>query len=623
MSPLNENLEFSTSQQNQKRKRQFRNRLIVAFSFTFVLMLFLIGRMAYLQWFNYDRYHGLAEGNRISIEVLPPTRGKIYDRNHILIVDNQPFFTLSLVREDMKDIDAFEAELKSLLDTYPQESLDKFFATFRVGRRAKSYTLPHSLSEQEAARFAVISHRHPGVTLISRLKRTYPYQGIGVHAIGYVGRINQKEIKTLDSTRYRGTDIVGKSGVEKYYESLLHGYPGIQQVETNVRGSVLRKLETTPAINGQDIHLTLDIELQKFAEELMGDRRGSIIALDPQTGEVLAYVSMPTFDPNLFVDGIDSKTYKALLEDPNKPFINRGINGQYPPGSTIKQFVALGAIEKEIISPFKKIFDPGYFEYKGNRYRDWKRWGHGLVDMHLAIAQSCDTYFYELSLDMGIDNIHDAMAPFGFGQRSGIDIPGESKGILPSQEWKRITKNEPWYRGETIISSIGQGYHLSTPVQLARATAILANRGKQITPHLLKQLDSEREQTLQIEIRKIENWERVIQGMVAVMHGKTGTARHFGVDLPFTMAGKTGTAQVFSLNQADYDSAKLDKSLHDHSLFVGFAPVEKPRIAVAVIAENSGSGSKTAAPIAVNVIKRYLRPDLPLTPFPNNTGNDR
>lgn len=619
-----ERLEFSTDLQNQQRKRQFRLRLIIALLFVASLFLFLIGRMAYLQWLNYDRYHGLAEGNRISIQVLPPTRGKIYDRNHTLIADNQPVFAIKMIREDMESIDSFELDLTQVLDNYPFERLNKFFAKFRKGRRAQTYTLPYTLNEQEAARFAVLAHKHPGVTLSSRLKRTYPFQDIGVHAIGYVGRINQRELTKINEKRYLGTDIIGKSGIEKYYETVLHGYPGVQQVETNVRGSVLRKLETTPATPGQDIHLTLDIELQKFSEELMGDRRGSIVAIDPQNGEILAYVSTPTFDPNLFVDGIDSKTYKSLLNDPNRPFINRAVNGQYPPGSTIKPFVALGAIENGYISPQKQIYDPGYFEYKGHRYRDWKRWGHGLVNMHQAVAQSCDTYFYKLSLDMGIDAIHDAMAPFGFGARSGVDTPGESKGILPSQAWKRATKNKAWYRGETIISSIGQGYHLSTPMQLARATAILANRGKQIKPHLVQRLRKHNDMPpMQIEIKKIEHWEKVIQSMVAVMHGPTGTARRYGKDLPYTMAGKTGTAQVFSLNEADYDAAKLDKSLHDHSLFIGFAPAERPRIAVAVIAENSGSGSKTAAPIGVNVIKRYLRPDLPLTPMPKKVVYDR
>ena len=383
------------------------------------------------------------------------------------------------------------------------------------------------------------------------------------------------------------------------------GEPGLQQVETNVRGRVLRVLNTEPAKPGEDIQLTLDLELQKYAESLLKGKRGSIIAIEPKTGEVLAFVSMPTFDPNLFVDGIDQKNYSRLMYDKNKPFINRAINGQYPPGSTIKQFVALGAIEKNFISPTKKIFDPGYFEYKEKRYRDWKRTGHGLVDMTSAIAQSCDTYFYELSLDMGIDNIHDTMSPFGFGEKTGIDIYGESRGILPSQEWKRETKGKPWYRGETIIASIGQGYNLATPLQLARATAILANRGKVITPHLAKM--QTQTETDQVQINKIDNWEKVIDAMEEVMHGAHGTARHLGKDSAFRMAGKTGTAQVFSLNDAEYNAEELDARLHDHSLFVGFAPADAPEIAVAVIAENSGSGSKTAAPIGVNVMQAWMK----------------
>lgn len=611
---MRDSLQFDTSKSLHKKKSQFRFRLIVAFIFVCVLFLFLIGRMAYLQWINFDRYHSLAEGNRINLEIIPPVRGKIYDRNHRLLADNQPVFSLQLIREDMESIDDFEAEIQKILTDMPAERLQKFMQRFRKGRRAASYQLPHTLSETQAAQFAVISHRFPGVTLTARLKRNYPYNEIGVHAIGYVGRINEKELSKLDEKRYKGTDVMGKSGVERFYESQLQGYPGLQYVETNVRGSVLRKLETEPAIAGQDIQMTLDIQLQEFAEKLLQGKRGSIVAIEPQTGEILAFVSMPTYDPNLFVDGIDGKTYSSLLNDPNRPFINRAINGKYPPGSTIKPLVALGAIERSIISPTKKIYDPGYFEYKGNRYRDWKRTGHGLVDMKAAIAQSCDTYFYELSLDMGIDTIHDSLAPFSLGRKTGIDLYGESQGILPSQEWKMSTKGKPWYRGETIISSIGQGYNLTTPLQLATATAILANRGKQIVPHLVHQPQESFEQ---IAIQNIDNWERVIDSMVEVMHGKHGTARSLGRNLPFKVAGKTGTAQVFSLNEADYDADSLDKALHDHSLYIGFAPVEKPKIAVAVIAENAGSGSKVAAPIAVEVMKRYLNPELYRDTQPN------
>ncbi len=600
-----ERLEFNSDNDKLAQKKQFRIRLYIAFIFTVILFIILIARMTQLQWIEHERYQGLAEGNRISIEILPPTRGKIFDRNHILLADNQPVYTLKLTREKMDDIDAARLAIQVILANIDPKRIQDFFENFKQRNRSKSYTLPFTLTEEQAAQFSVISHKHPGITLTARLKRTYPYGATAVHALGYVGRINQKELKNLDTKRYRGTDIIGKSGIEKYYENILHGSPGIQQVETNVRGRILRKLETLPATPGQDIHLTLDIKLQQFAEALMGNKRGAIIAMDPQNGEVLAFVSTPVFDPNLFVDGIDHKSYNALLNDPNRPFINRAINGRYPPGSTTKPFMALGAIENNFISPNKKIYDPGFLIYKDHRYRDWKRTGHGLVDMNKAIVESCDTYFYELSLDMGIDNIHNALAPFGFGDYTGIDIHGESKGILPSQQWKKETKGKPWFRGETIISSIGQGYNLATPLQLARATSILANRGKIIRPHLVR---SHKTETLkQIEIKRISNWEKVITSMKNVMHSKKGTAYQHAQHLPFQIAGKTGTAQVFSLNAGDYDAESLNEKLHDHSLFIGFAPVNNPKIAVAIIAENSGSGSKTAAPIGVKVIEKFLK----------------
>ncbi len=600
-----EYLDFNSDSDKFNQNKRFRLRLYIAFLFTLILFAILIARMTQLQWLEHERYKGLAEGNRISIETLPPTRGKIFDRNHILLADNQPVYALKLIREKMENIDSANLAIQVILNNVEPKRVHDFFEKFKKRNRSKSYTLPFTLSEEQAAQFSVISHKHPGVTLSARLKRTYPYGATAVHALGYVGRINQKELKNLDPKEYRGTDIIGKSGIEKYYESTLHGLPGIQQIETNVRGRVLRKLETLPATPGEDIHLTLDIKLQQFAESLMGEMRGSIIAINPQNGEVLAFVSTPVFDPNLFVDGIDHKSYNALLNDPNRPFINRAINGRYPPGSTTKPFMALGAIENNFISPNKKIYDPGFLVYKDHRYRDWKRRGHGLVDMNKAIVESCDTYFYELSLDMGIDNIHAALSPFGFGEYTGIDIHGESKGILPSQKWKKEVKGKSWFRGETIISSIGQGYNLTTPLQLARATAILANRGKIIRPHLVR---SHKTETLdQIEIKKISNWEKVITSMENVMHSKKGTARKHAMHLPFKMAGKTGTAQVFSLNAGDYDAETLDKKLHDHSLFIGFAPVNNPKIAISVIAENSGSGSKTAAPIGVKVIEQFLK----------------
>ncbi|MDX1353182.1 MAG: penicillin-binding protein 2, partial [Thiomicrorhabdus sp.] len=400
---MKENLSFNSDAETQQKKRLFRFRLYFAYAFVLLLFAFLIGRMAHLQWYNYERYHGLAEGNRISVETLPPTRGKIYDRNHILLADNQPVYALTMIREKMDDIHAFELALMNLLEHTPPEKIEEYFKKFSKWNRSKSYTLPFSVTEEQAARFSVMSYKFPGVTLTARLKRVYPYKSTAVHALGYVGRINVKELKNLNEKEYLGTNIIGKSGIERFYESRLHGSPGIQQIETNARGRILRKLETLPATPGENIHLTLDIKLQQYAENLLQGKRGSMIAIDPQNGEILAFASLPTFDPNLFVDGIDQENYSRLLNDPDRPFINRAINGQYPPGSTIKPFVALGAIENNIISPSKKIYDPGYFDFAEHRYRDWKRTGHGLVDMNDAIAQSCDTYFYELSLNMGID----------------------------------------------------------------------------------------------------------------------------------------------------------------------------------------------------------------------------
>ncbi|WP_019556822.1 penicillin-binding protein 2 [Thiomicrorhabdus arctica] len=605
---MTEHLEFNSDSETFQKKRQFRFRLYIALLFVLLLFSFLVSRMVQLQWIEYDRYQGLAEGNRISIETLSPTRGKIYDRNHHLLADNQPVYTLQFIREKMDNIGSMQKTVIKILNDVSPEKIHNFFTEFKLKNRSKSYTLPFSLSEEQAAQFSVVSHKYPGATLTARLKRTYPYGSTGVHALGYVGRINAKDLSKLDEKAYRGTDIIGKSGIERFYESTLHGTPGIQQIETNARGRVLRNLETLPAKAGQDIQLTLDIELQEFAESLLENKRGGIVAIDPRNGEILAFVSMPTFDPNLFVDGIDQSSYNRLLNNPDRPLINRVINGQYPPGSTIKPFVALGAIENDFITPTKKIYDPGYLLYKKHRYRDWKRSGHGWMDMNDAIEQSCDTYFYKLSLDMGIDAIHDAMAPFGFGQKTGVDIHGESSGILPSQAWKMANKGKPWYRGETIIASIGQGYNLATPLQLAKATAILANRGQIITPHLLR--SSHPENLQQIEIKNIKNWEKVILGMKNVMHGSRGTARRYAAKLPFKMAGKTGTAQVYSLNSGSYDADSIREKLRDHSLFIGFAPVDNPKIAVAIIVENVGSGSETAAPLAVRLISKYLETQL-------------
>lgn len=595
------NAPFQTENEHNHQKKLFRGRLYVALAFTLVLLGALFGRMTYLQWHGYAHYYSMAEGNRISLEPIPPVRGRIFDRNHLLIADNQPVFALKFSTDKIENIADTMARLHTILPGLSEQRLARFEARLKVSSKHRPVFLPYTLSEAEAARFAGNSYQFPGITLVAKLKRTYPFGSAAVHALGYVGKINQNEASQLDEARYAGTDVIGKLGIEKFYESILHGYPGLQQVETNARGRVLRKLETVPAQPGQDIQLTIDIRLQQYIEDYLGDKKAAVVVMQPKTGDILAYVSSPAYDPNLFVEGISQKDYKALLENPYRPLVNRVLNGQYPPGSTIKPFVALTAIEGNIISPYKKIYDPGYFEYKNQRYRDWKRQGHGLVDMNDAIVQSCDTYFYELSLDMGIDMIHDGLYPFGFGHKTGIDQHDESIGILPSKAWKQNSRGESWYNGETIIAAIGQGYFTATPLQLAKSAAIMANRGEIVEPHLLKEKQTAPKK--QIPIGDIENWDKAIQSMVNVLHHPRGTAYQYARGLDFEMAGKTGTAQVFSLNEGEYDEENIRKTLRDHSLFIGFAPADKPEVAISVIIENS---TLKAAPVAVDIVKYYL-----------------
>lgn len=604
-------LAYSSDDDKVLQKKLLRNRLFFAMAFTLLLFSLLIARMAYLQWTNYSHYKGMADGNRISLETLPPTRGKIYDRNGILLADNQPIFVLKFDKKQIPNISKTKANLISFLPGLPSKTADKFFDRLTHFHNAKPIILPYTLSEKEAAVFAVQSHLFPGVNLTAQLKRTYPFKSSMAHALGYVGKINPRETAKLDKERYQATDVMGKNGVEKQYEDRLHGYPGFQEIETNARGRILRTLSTQPAIPGEDIHLTIDIKLQTYIENLLKDQKASVVVLEPQSGEVLAIVSNPSYDLNQFVGGISQTNYDRLLNNKKRPLINRATSGQYPPGSTIKPFVSLGALENGIITEKHSIFDPGYFVFKDHRYRDWKRSGHGRVNMSSAIEQSCDTYFYDLSLKMGINTIHDYLYPFGFGHKTGIDLPSEKEGILPSKEWKKSTKGVNWYKGETIIASIGQGYFLATPLQLAKSAAMIANRGKIIQPHLLKYKHIP--ELPHIPIKKNTHWENVIKAMAKVMHGTRGTARRYTRNIDFKMAGKTGTAQVFSLNEGEYHKADIRKGLHDHSLFLGFAPIQKPKLAIGVIIENA---DVKAAPISVKITNYYL------TEILNTAGQD-
>ena len=599
-------LQFDETQSRLRQKLVFSNRLTVAMLVVILFFMMILGRMVYLQWLNHDEYLGLAEGNRVSVEPIAPERGKIYDRNNNILVDNKPVFSLMFHREQLYNIDRTLEQIHQVLPNIPQTTLEAFSKRLKVTSRYKSIRLPYTLDEEEAAVFAVNSYRFPGIHLNARMKRVYVHNESAVHLLGYVGRISQKDLLVVDQNRYRGTNIIGKAGIERYYEEKLHGYPGLKKVETNAQGRTLRTLDIIPAKSGEDLTLTIDIRLQKYIEHLLSNRRGAVVAINPENGEILAFVSSPGYDPNLFVDGISHENYNNLLNDKRKPLINRASRGQYPPGSTTKPFIGLGALEAGITDMKEKIFDPGYFEYQNRRYRNWRRDGHGWTDLRRSIVESVDTYYYKMSLDMGIDTIHDILWPFGFGHTTGIDLPGEASGILPSQEWKMSTYGKAWFRGETIIASIGQGYNLVTPLQLAKATSVLANRGRIVTPHLVKDLtlpDAE-----QIPIKKREHWEYVIEAMHDAVHTPRGTAWRSGQHLEgFKAAGKTGTAQVFSLNDGEYNEEELDKRLHDHSLFVGFAPVTRPKIAISVIVENAGGGGRVAAPVGLQIINHYLK----------------
>ncbi|SFR53153.1 penicillin-binding protein 2 [Thiomicrospira sp. ALE5] len=583
----------------------FKNRLIFALLIILLAFSGLIARMVYLQYHHHETYLELAEGNRISVQAVAPERGKIYDRNGQLVADNQPVFSLSFTRERIPDLQASIDNLALLLPDIDQERLSQFSQRITRLPRHQTHVFPTSLTDEQAAIFAAHNHRFPGIQLTARQKRVYPHGQSTAHLVGYVGRISEQDLPRIDRARYRATSTIGKSGLERFYEDQLHGYPGLRRVETNARGRVIRILEHIPATPGEDLHLTVDIRLQQFLEQELSGWRAAAVAIEPSSGEVLAFVSTPSFDANLFVDGISHNDYNSLLTDPRRPLINRASRGLYPPGSTTKPITALGALELGYTNMTRRIFDPGYFEFQDRRYHNWRREGHGWTDLKRSIVESVDTYYYKMSLDMGIDTLHDILAPFGFGKRTGIDHPGEQAGILPSQAWKRAVHGEAWFRGETIISSIGQGYNLITPLQLAHATSILANRGQVVTPHFNQAIEPKVDQ-LAIENR--QHWEYVIDGMVDSVHTPRGTAWSSGRQIEgYKIAGKTGTAQVFSLNDQEYREEELDQRLHNHALFVAFAPAHQPNIAISIIVENGGGGGRTAAPIGVRAIDYYLR----------------
>ena len=597
--------------------RMFNFRAIIAALASIVLITLLLLRLFQLQIIEYDHFDTLSDNNRVRLMSSAPNRGLIYDRNGIVLAENRPTFSLDITPEEVDDIDQTLEELSQLISIRDRD-IKLFKKTLKRHKPFQSVSLRSNLSEKEVAILAVNRHRFPGVDFKTKLTRFYPQGSSGVHVLGYVGRIDEKELQRVDSSQYSGSGSIGKVGIERYYEKELHGQVGYKKVEVNVQGRVLRVIEETPPIPGKDLILSIDASLQAVAEKAMGENSGALVAVDPDTGEVLALVSMPIYDPNLFVHGISVKAYSALQTSSERPQFNRAISGQYPPGSIMKPFIGLGGLDSGHTGIHEEVDCEGFYllPNEERKYRDWKKTGHSQTTMTKALAESCDVYFYQLAYKMGIDRIFSFLDLFGFGQKTLIDITGERSGLLPSREWKKREKKTIWYPGETLITGIGQGYMLATPLQMASATATLSKHGKRKQPHILKAIrDNQSAETVKISVGELKSvplkskrqWGQIIKGMKEVVHGFAGTARSIGYDLPYKMAGKTGTAQVYGIAQdAEYDEENLAKKLRDHALFTAFAPIRKPKIAVTVIVENGGSGGKVAAPIVKEVIDHYL-----------------
>ena len=587
----------------------------------FVLFCFflLLLRFVWLQIIRHSNYAAQADENRISIVPTMPARGVITDRNGVVLADNYSAYTLEITPAMIQGkVDEVIGELSELVEISPFE-IKRFKRRMEETKRFESVVLKSKLTDAEVARFTVQRYRFPGVEVQARMFRQYPLGEVASHAIGYIGRISQKDMDRLpeeEETNYQGTTHYGKEGIEKNYESILHGVTGYEEMEVSASGRAVRTLSTRSTVPGSNLILSIDIELQKVVEEAFGKRRGALVAMDPSTGEILAYVSKPTFDPNLFVDGIDQQNWDALNTSINRPLINRPVRGAYPPGSTYKPFMALAALELGYRTPQAAINDPGYFNYGNHRFRDDKVGGHGIVDMYKSIVQSCDTYYYVLASEMGVDTMHDFMKQFGFGEKTGIDLPHERKGILPSTQWKQSAYRNPaqkkWYAGETISLGIGQGYNTFTPVQLAFATALLVNNGSAARPHLVKEIEDgvthERRpvvtETVKLDLKQ-ENINVVKRAMVGVTTEGTA-ARVFG-GAGYVSGGKTGTAQVIGIGKNEkYNAAVLAEHKRDHALYTAFAPVDNPRIVIALIVENAGFGGTAAAPIARKAMDYFL-----------------
>ncbi|MEZ9622880.1 penicillin-binding protein 2 [Vibrio sp. 10N.222.55.A3] len=604
--------------------RLFTNRAFVAFAGIIVMISMLVVNLYNIQVNQYQDYKTRSNDNRIKVVPIAPNRGLIYDRNGVLLAENRPVFNLEITPEKIKDMDDTLVRLQELIEI-PPERIELFDRDRRNSRRFKSVPILNQLTEEQVAIFSVNQHKFPGVEVTGTLKRFYPYGDVLTHVIGYVSRINDRDMQRLvreeKDANYQATRDIGKLGIERYYEDMLHGTAGYQEVEVNSRGRVIRTLKFVPSVPGKDIVLNLDIKLQLYVHKLLDGRRGSAIVLDPKDNGVLAMVSSPSYDPNAFVHGISSKGYNALLQDKDRPLVNRATLGIYPPASTIKPFIAVAALQEGVITPNTTRNDPGYWKIPNSKtrpFRDWLRWGHGVVDIEKAIEESVDTFFYQIAYDLGIDRISKWMMMFGFGDYTGIDIYEESKANMPTRDWKMARHRVPWYQGDTIPVGIGQGYWTATPMQIAKATSVLVNEGEVTAPHLLRStIDNGRpfDEQIMSDIEtyppltgvKRKYWDIAQEGMRLANHGKKGTARRSFQKMSYQTAGKSGTAQVFGLKEdEEYNADEIAEHLRDHALFTGYAPFEDPEAVVTIVLENAGGGSSNGGPVVRRILDHII-----------------
>ena len=599
----------------KREKKVFKSRIVLAAIVMLLMTLVLIIRLFNLQITKHDYYKEEAFGNQMQSLPITPIRGNILDRNGKILATNEFAYRLTITPEKTTNLNdtLIELEINNLITN---KDIDAFNKSLNRYKKFHNIPVKYNISEDSVASF-LINNQLPGVEIESYFHRVYPYEESSSHIIGYVSSMNKEEKRILDKKNYNGTNFVGKTGIEKQYEQLLHGQSGIKQIERNVAGRIVDTKVITSSIPGQDIYLNIDIDLQLKAESLLGNSRGVIALISVKDGSILSLVSTPSFNPNWFVNGISIERYNELNNNQDLPLFDRSIKGLYPPGSTIKPMVALAGLELNNITIKHSTFCPGYYKLNNysRKFNDWKRSGHGKVDVIEAIAQSCDVFFYDLAYKMGIDQIHDSLSYFQFGKKTGIDLPGELGGIMPSREWKKINKDEPWYRGETLITGIGQGFMTASPLQLALATGAIANKGQLLMPKVMMHTQSRNgdifeeqiSESQQIPIKDINNWELIIEAMKQTVYGKFGTAKRLNNKLQYSLAGKTGTAQVFGLDPEEkYIAENIEEKLRDHALFTGFAPIEDPQVAIAIIVENAGSGSSKAAPLARKLLDEYF-----------------